>query len=172
MMNWIPKTMRVALIAATFAGAAAASTVKFDYDRTADFSTYESWAWKYGEGRRGSTLADTRIRRALAEGFAQRGFERVDEVGSADFLVDYHAAAHRELRVREGFRTPGFGRDLSVDRVPVGTLVVDVFDAESGSLVWRGVVAGALASDPEKAEKKAARAVAKLLRGFPQQRAR
>lgn len=167
MRSWIGKTMKVAFVAAAIAGAAAASTVKLDYDRRADFSTYESWAWKRGEERRGATLAETRIRRALTNGFTERGFERVDDLAEADFLVDYRAAAHGELRVREGFRTPGVGRDLSVDRVPVGTLVVDVFDAETGALVWRGLVSDTLARDPERAEKKTARAVAKLLAQFP-----
>jgi hypothetical protein len=167
MKRRILSTMSVAVIAATIAGAATASTVKSDHDRTADFSSYESWAWKRGGERRGASLAEARIRRALAAGFAERGFERVDEAAQADFLVDYHVAAHGELRVRESFRTPGLGRDLALDRVPVGALVVDVFDAESGALVWRGLVSGTLARDPERAEKKTARAVAKLLARFP-----
>ncbi|GMU64527.1 MAG: hypothetical protein AMXMBFR36_08010 [Acidobacteriota bacterium] len=167
MKSWIQKAMSVALVAASFAGAAAASTVKFDYDRTADFSTYESWAWKRGDERGGSSLAEARIRRALAEGLAERGFERVEAVAQADFLVDYRAAAHGELRLREGFRTPGFGRDLSVDRVPIGTLVVDIFDASSRELVWRGVISDVLARDPEKAEKKTVRSVGKLFGKFP-----
>jgi hypothetical protein len=167
MKSWIPKSMKIAFATAAIAGAAAASTVKLDYDRTVDFSTYESWAWKHGEERRGTTLAETRIRRALTDGFTNRGFERVDELAEADFLVDYHAAAHGELRVREDFRTPGVGRDLTVDRVPVGTLVVDVFDAETGALVWRGLVSDTLARAPERAERKTAKAVTKLLARFP-----
>lgn len=167
MKSRILGAMSVAVVAATIAGAAAASTAKIDYDRTADLSSYESWAWKRGDEHRGTSLAEARIRRTLAAGFAERGFERVAEVAQADFLVDYHAAAHGELRVREGFRTPGFGRALAVDRVPVGTLVVDVFDAESGALVWRGLVSDTLARDPERAERKTAKAVAKLLARFP-----
>jgi hypothetical protein len=167
MKSRILRTMSVAVVAATIAGAAVASTVRSDYDRTADFSSYERWAWKRGDEHRGASLAEARIRRALVAGFAERGFERIDEVAQADFLVDYRAAAHAELRVRESFRTPGTGRDLAVDRVPVGTLVVDVFDAESGELVWRGLVSDSPARDPERAERKTAKAVTKLLARFP-----
>jgi hypothetical protein len=166
MKSWIQRLL-TAVVAATIAGAAPASTAKLDYDPTADFSSYESWTWKHGEARPGASLAEKRIRRALEAGFDERGFEQVDERAQADFLVGYHAAAHGELRVREGFRTPGVGRDLSVDRVPVGTLVVDVFDAESGALVWRGLVSDTLARDPERAERKTAKAVEKLLARFP-----
>jgi len=167
MKSWIRKPMKVAFVAAAIAGTAAASAVKTDYDRTADFSKYESWAWEQGEERRATTLAETRIRRALTDEFTERGFEQVDEREQADFLVGYHVAAHGGLRVREGLRTPGFGRNLSIDRIPVGMLVVDIFDGETGALVWRSLVSDTLARDPERADKKTAQAIEKLLASFP-----
>lgn len=45
--------------------------------------------------------------------------------------------------------------------------MVEVYDGKSGRLVWRGAVTDALAKDPEKADKKTQKAVAKLLKGFP-----
>jgi hypothetical protein len=58
---------------------------------------------------------------------------------------------------------------LKIDSTPVGTLIVDVIDARTGRLAWRGSVSDALASDPGKADKRTGKAVTKLLRKFPPQ---
>ncbi len=49
----------------------------------------------------------------------------------------------------------------------VGTLVVDVFDTKAKALVFRGVASGEMADKAEKNEKKADKAVAKILKDFP-----
>jgi hypothetical protein len=146
-------------------GAAHAADVKYDYDKTADVSTWKSWAWKQPEPPATGSIAEGRIRRALEEGFAAKGYTNI-EGSTADFLVDYHAAVGRELRVDEGWGFPG-RRDLRVNSYAKGVLIVDVFDGRTGRLVWRGSVSDALASDPAKADKKTEKAVTKLLKKFP-----
>lgn len=152
--------LAVALSATT----AHAAAVKYDADETFDFSTCESWAWKRPE-LPDASIAEGRIRRALGEGFTAKGYTST-EPNEADFLVDYHAAVGRELRLDESLGLPG-RRNLRVDSYAKGVLIVDVFDRETGRLVWRGSVSDALASDPEKADKKTEKAVEKLLKKFP-----
>jgi len=162
MKQWI--AVAAVVVSMSASGSAQASTVKYDYDKSVDFTAWKSLAWK-PSGPSGGTLAEGRIRRALAAGFAAKGYTMVD-ASSADFLVAHHAAARRDLRVSESF-SRGFGRDLRVDSVPVGFLVVDVFERRTGKLAWRGMVSDALASNPEKADKRTEKAVAKLLEKFP-----
>jgi hypothetical protein len=147
-------------------GAAQAASVKYDYDKSVDFASYKSWAWRQPQAAGGGSIPDARIREALEAGFVADGYSQAERP-SADFLIDYHAAARQDVRFDETFRGPGFGRDLRMNRVPVGVLVVDVIDARSGKLAWRGLVEDALASDPQKADKKTEKAVAKLLKKFP-----
>jgi hypothetical protein len=161
----ITSIVTVACLLGTVAPAAAA-TVKYDYDRKVDFAAWEKAAWLRPEAP-GGTLAEGRIRRALEEGFEAKGFTWVEAAPEADFLVACHAAARRDLRLEQSFRGAGFGRDLRLDTVPVGMLVVDVYDRRTGELAWRGMVSDALARDPEQADRKTAKAVAKLLANFP-----
>ena len=49
----------------------------------------------------------------------------------------------------------------------VGTVIVDIFDARSKSLVFRGIAKGELSDDPEKRAKKIAKAVDKMFKDFP-----
>jgi hypothetical protein len=146
-------------------GSARAATVRYDYDESAAFSEWKTLAWKRPQPTGGDPLAMGRIRRALEAGFAAKGYTETDR-DEADFLVDFYAGAHRELRLTEG-GGPFRGRNLRVDAQPTGTLVVDVWDAGTGRLVWRGAVQDALANDPAKADRRTEKAVTELLAKFP-----
>jgi len=160
------KFLTLVLAIAMTTGAARAASVKYDYDKSVDFASYKSWAWSEPETAGGGSIPEARIRQALEAGFVADGFMQQDRA-AVDFFVDYHAAARQDVRFDETFRGPGFGRDLRMNRMPMGVLVVDVIDARTGKLAWRGIVEDALASDPQKADKKTEKAVAKLLKKFP-----
>jgi hypothetical protein len=145
--------------------AARAAEVRYDYDKTADVSSWKGWSWKLSLRPQEIGLEEARIREELAQGFAAKGYREV-EPGEADFRVDYRGLARPQARISDTW-SPGLGRDLRVDKQVVGTLVVEVYDAKSGRLVWWGAVTDALAKDPEKADKKTERAVTKLLKKFP-----
>jgi hypothetical protein len=70
-----------------------------------------------------------------------------------------------------GFRWRGFGgfgeSTTTFDTYTVGTLVVDLFDAKSKNLVWRGVSSGMLSNKSGKNIEKLNRGVQKLFQHFP-----
>jgi hypothetical protein len=49
----------------------------------------------------------------------------------------------------------------------VGTLVVDIFDAQTQKLLWRGKQSDALSSNPEKNAEKLAKDLGSLFKHFP-----
>ena len=51
--------------------------------------------------------------------------------------------------------------------IPVGSRVVDLVDAGSKELVWRGMASETLASNPEKSEKRINKVVKKLFKKSP-----
>lgn len=164
MNKWIA-VMSVVLVALGVAGAAAASTVKYDYDRDVDFSQWARAAWRLPVP--GSGMTEKRIAKAVEAGFKGRGYTFVDAPEQADFVIDFRAAAWQNTRLEEAFHGPAFGRSLYVSREARGALVIEVYEHATGRLAWRGVVSDALAGDPDKADKKTARAVEKLLKKFP-----
>jgi hypothetical protein len=52
----------------------------------------------------------------------------------------------------------------------VGTLIVDIFDARTQKLIWRGKESDALNGNPAKDEKKLAKDVSGMLKHFPPSR--
>jgi hypothetical protein len=49
----------------------------------------------------------------------------------------------------------------------VGTIVVDIFEAKTKTLLYRGVAGDEMADKAEKNEKKIDKAVSKMLKDFP-----
>ena len=72
-----------------------------------------------------------------------------------------------------GWRWRGWGgiSTTTVETVPVGTLVMDVYQTGSHHLVWRGMAHDTLSDNPEKNAKKLAKAIDKMLSKFPNQMA-
>ena len=61
----------------------------------------------------------------------------------------------------------GWASTTTVNEYTVGTLVVDIFDAKTKQLVFRGTASDELSDKPEKNAKKLAKASDKLFKDFP-----
>jgi hypothetical protein len=116
------------------------------------------------------------VQRAVDEQLAQKGLTRVETNG--DLLITYHAAVYEEKAVDlfgSGFGGRGYGGwwDGSVrgqtSSIPVGTLVVDVYDTSKKQLIWRGDASKTvdLKKDPDKNYKTLQKAMAKLFKNYP-----
>ena len=145
---------------------AAAQRVSVDYDRDADFSKYRSYTWRPGVPAP-SPFVDKRIVDAVDKQLASRGWSRQDETPSAVVIYQAAVGAERELNAwGSGPRWNGFGR-VSAETIYTGELVVDIYDAASRQLLWRGFASDTVSDKPEKNEKRLNEAVAKLFKQFP-----
>ena len=149
---------------------APAQSIQTDYDRSFDFSRLKTYDFAEQTRRPNDPLAansmnDRRVRAALDSQLVAHGYTR-DTSGKPDFLVAYHAGTRNQVDVREWGYGPGRWRDRRIDvtRSTEGTLLVDVVDAASKQLVWRGTATGTI--EPKDADKKVKKAVAKLMEQF------
>lgn len=69
-----------------------------------------------------------------------------------------------------GWGWRGFGDDdinITEQDYKAGTLVIDMYDAKTKQLLWRGSAEGTLSDKADKNEKKLEKAVAKMFKDFP-----
>jgi hypothetical protein len=175
------KTMRIATFATTASLAlllgtiAVAQNVTYDFERATDFSKFKSYAWV-----RGTIVNDKlnhdRIVNAVNAQLASRGFTKVDTSANPDVLVAYHASFDRDLQITGsssgwgGYRLPGSrSGTVRTDDILIGTLAVDMVDAKTKTIVWRGTATKEVdvAASPEKRERNINRAAEKLFKNFP-----
>jgi hypothetical protein len=150
--------------------------VLYDYDTLADFSVYKTYTWrKHGlEEVRVSPAAAQAAVRAVDARFGALGLTRLESGGRLEIAL--HAGGRAPLAVQpQGYdywprrwSWGGYlgGADAYV--FPKGALIIDLVDAQTQKLVWRGSASAALrASDSESTRQRASDAVEGILQYFP-----
>ena len=165
--------------------------VKTDYDPSVDFARYSTYAWlkppmkddasaspvdELTDPFARNSLLDKRVRNAVDKELAARGFRKGPE-DSSSFRVSYYVILKDKTRVRSspgayyggyydrGYYGAGYGGVTSYD-YQEGTLIVDVIDARSDSIAWRGWAIGTN-KEGFYSEKQVAKAAQKILEKFP-----
>jgi hypothetical protein len=159
--------------------------VRYDFDAKADFAGYHSFDWapappRGAPGRSGvfdNPIMAGRVTRALEAGLAAKGFRR-DAGGAPDLLVDCYPV-HSATRVNRphlglgmGLGPLGVGVAAPVGsghRESIGSIVMEVQDARTRVVVWRGTAQDVLrdSDSPEESDAAVADGVKALLKRFP-----
>ena len=165
--------------------AAYAQDVRYNYDRTANFSSYKTYLWVDLPGPGGAVpdrLIDADIKRAVDEQLTQKGLTRVEKGG--DLTVGYHAILSEEKGVNVNALGTGNGPwgwsggwggfssatvTGQTSTITSGTLLIDLYDSSKKQLVWRGDATRTLnlKKDPDKNYKNLQKSMAKLFRNYP-----
>jgi hypothetical protein len=171
------KTMAVMGVALAVAGGAWAQDVKVDFDQSVNFLAIKTFSIKLGTGW-GNEFAEKRVMDELTAAITAKGWTVAPDA-QADAQVVFHGAGEKKRDLNTfysgmggGYRGWGWGGGMgtattTVNEYLVGTLVVDVFDTKSKSLIWRGIAQDQLSDKAEKNAKKRAKAMEKLLKDFP-----
>ena len=159
----------IVLLAAT---ASFAQQVKTDYDRTADFSRYKTYSWEKVQTQ--DQLWVDRIKEAVNADLSAKGLTQVPSGGDIAIVAIEMTQNQRTLNTfyngfGGGWRWGGgFGdATTTVDNYKVGTLVVDLFDANSKKLIWRGSASDTLSNKSDKNIKALDKGVEKMFEHFP-----
>jgi hypothetical protein len=162
--------MRVLLVTLLAAGGAWAQKVTVEFDQAIDFSKYKSFAIRDGQLNSrnpalNSELVKKRLDADIERNLEARGLMKV--TGRSDLNVRYRfgSAPRTEL---EAYPAGWRGLGTRIVRVPYaeGTLVIDLRDPTTRSLVWRGI-AREEKSDATKIEGKLEDMVKKPLEKYP-----
>src|SRR5947209_5856262 len=159
-----------------FAGKLSAQQVKTDYDRNANFTQYKTYSWAQVKTK--DSLDVDRIKSAVNAALAAKGWAQVDSGGDVSIIAIETTQNQQTLNTfYDGFGGGwgwrrfgggGFGEaTTTTDTYKVGTLVIDLFDATSKKLVWRGSASDTLSDKSEKNIKNLNKSVQKMFEHFP-----
>ena len=165
----------VALCAILFYSGAVvqAQDVSYNYVPGTDFSKYKTYKWVEVQGvKYPNQIIDTQIKQAIDSQLATKGLTRT-ESDSADLYVTYQVAVNQQTQwttydTGGGWYWGGMATTTS-STINVGTLVLDIYDAEAKKLIWRGDATKTLnpSKDPEKNQQRLQKIMAKLLKNYP-----
>lgn len=173
-----------ALIAAIATGCAAGPKISADYDKSVDFSSYQTFSFyqPLGTDQAGyESLITQTIKAAVRQEMESRGYRHTES--GATLQVNFNAKLAQQVRVSQtpapmpyyGYRRGfyggwgGYGYETQVDQYTEGTLNIDIIDAQRKQLIWEGVAVGRVSSNKTQEERKAAirAAVAEIFAKYP-----
>jgi hypothetical protein len=165
----------VALSAPAFA-----QDVKTDFDKNADFSAIKTFSVKIGTSWN-NQISEKRVTDEITQTLTEKGWKQVD--ANADALVLLHGATETQKGLNTFYSgTGGYGgygyrgwggmggmgtATTTTTEYEVATLVVDIFNAKSKALMFRGSASDEISDKADKNIKKLAKASDKLFKDFP-----
>lgn len=155
--------LAVALLAT---GCASGPDIRSDYDKTSDFSQYETFNFYENAGPQNGnyqTLFSQYVTEAVTKEMEKRGYTKSN---SPDLLINFNAVLEDKTKVstspapvggygyygpgyygyRGGFYDPwmgyGYAQETHVSQYTQGTFNIDIVDAAEKRLVWEAVGVG------------------------------
>ncbi len=171
---------RLAVLLPAVAVLAACSSISTteDYDRATNFSQYKTYEWKTVDPIQNQIL-EQRLKSAVESTLSSKGLRKSAE--NPDLWVVPHTRLDKQTQIstynsgwgygygwRGGYGGGGMTAS-TVSEIPVGTLIIDLVDANKKQLVWRGTASKTLEPDasPEAKEKNINAALQKMFAGYP-----
>jgi hypothetical protein len=150
-----------------------ASDVHTDYNPATNFAKYHTYSWL--KLQMPNSIWDQRAKMAIDQALARQGWREVETGGDAAVVANGTTTTQTKLETfysgMDGWGWYGWG-PATAYTVPTqyreGTLVVDLFDAGTKQLIWRGTATDTLSDKPEKNAEKLRKAIEKMFKKFPE----
>jgi hypothetical protein len=160
-----------------------------DFDATANFSQYQSFAWVSSQPFTVqsdyvvSPFITNEVMQSIENELVAKGYTLVSDIDKADFCIAFTIGARDKIKVFESFSGMSdierwtWGQQFypvrtqvsqSVHQYVEGTLAIDLFDVKKALPVWHGYAKKRLNAEQKAGSAKGvAPAVASILRSFP-----
>lgn len=174
-------SLAIAIAIVGIAGPAAAQKTYVDYDRTVDRKNFKTYAWAstpnisiYDD----NPLMHSRIKNAIEYYLGKGGL--IENTDDPDLWVTYYGEADHDFEVNT-FSTAGYGYGpgwqwnspwggsavgmTATTSIPqkAGTLVIDIWDAKTMKIVWRGTLTATIPANPQKGQKKLDKGIQQMI---------
>lgn len=166
-------------------GAAVAQDVRYNFDKSTDFSKFKTYKWvQIKDAAQVNSMVDQQIKQAVDAQLAAKGLSKT-EGDNADLLIGYQGAIGQEKEFSSYNSSWGYGAGWhgggwyggpssgyttgQTSTIYIGQIAVDMYDAPNKQLVWRGVVSKTLdtKAKPDKQTKNLNKAMTKLFKNYP-----
>jgi len=159
------------------AGCASPPKKNVSYDWTAIFANYQTWQWLDGkpivtDALIGADLTDSFVRRAVTKELERKGMRLA--MKSPDLLVNYRGNFEQAVSSEPGKSGYSYAWRWSQDdsgewtgrSLARGTLLIEMIDARTKNLVWRGSISDAV-TDASQLQSQIPAAVRAILDAYP-----
>ena len=164
------KSVWCAILLCMTATIALGQTVSVNYNQSQSFAGYHTYAWGSNNANqiKNSILAQAAMQ-DIDAALQGKGFQKVEENQTPDLIVTANGGMQQQTSYTAmGMR--GFGGGMGTitpQQNVIGTLIVDLYDAKTQSLVWRGIGQNSLSNNGGKNQQTVQKAVTKMFNQWP-----
>lgn len=176
-MKSIAKSLAIALFSvATASVPVMAQTVTIDYDHSVNFLKFKTYTWEKVHATDPSV--EDRITIAVNRDMGGRYMSEVSKNGDVtitaveatqdkqEFTTFYNSLGS-DYRWQRPWGSGFLDSQASLQDVPVGTLIIDMYDTKTHKLLWRGTVTEPLAGSEDKKDNTIDKEVTMLISKYP-----
>jgi hypothetical protein len=161
----------------TWAAACSSITVNTNYKPGINFARFKTYDWMPRLEKSGNlqeVIAAGRvgyiIEGAVEKELTDRGYKKEKRAGiKPDFFLAYRAQVKEKTEskvITYACGEPICPQGIDLVTIREGMLVLDIIEADSNQVVWRGTAVGVI-GDPSKRKEAIEGAVARMLQNFP-----
>ena len=158
------------MILTLLAGSSLAQQVSVNYNHTASFANYHTYAWGGNNKNqiRNSILAQV-AQQDIESAMAAKGFQKVEESQNPDLILTANGGEREQTSYNVwGMRGIGGGMGgISPEQNVEASMVVSLYDLKAKELVWRGIAQDTLDNNGNKNQEKVNKAVQKMFKQWP-----
>ena len=144
--------------------------VSVNYNHDVDFSQFHTYAWGSNNANaiKDSILAQV-AQQDINAAMQSKGLTMVQENENPDLLLTANGGMKEQTSWNAwGMRGWGGGMgSITPEQNVVGTMIVDLFNAKSQELVWRGIAENTLNNKGNKNQEMVHKAVDKMFKQWP-----
>jgi hypothetical protein len=164
------KYVLCAMLACLASAVALGQTVSVNYNRSQSFSQYHTYTWASDNTNQiqNSILAQ-QAKSDIDTAMQAKGLQLVPESQNPDIILTASGGMKQQTSYSAmGMR--GFGGGMGTitpEQNVIGTMIVDLYDAKTKSLVWRGIAQNTLTNNGNKNSQLVSKAVVKMFKQWP-----
>jgi hypothetical protein len=147
-----------------------AQQVSVNYNHSASFAQYHTYAWGSNNSNeiKNSILAQV-AQQDIENAMSHKGLQKVPESQNPDLVLTANGGMRQTTSYSAwGMRGIGGGMGgISPEQNVEGTMIVDLYDAKTQSLIWRGIAQDTLNNNGNKNQQMVEKAVQKMFKQWP-----
>ena len=158
--------LAICLISTIVAG----QQVSVNYNHSQDFTQYHTYAW----GSENQNKIQNSILAQVAEqdinnAMQAKGLQMVQESQNPDLILTANGGLKQQTSYSAwGMRGIGGGMGgITPEQNVIGTMIIDLYDAKTQSLIWRGLAQGTLNNNGSKNQQLVQKALQKMFKQWP-----
>ncbi|HSY67692.1 MAG TPA: DUF4136 domain-containing protein [Edaphobacter sp.] len=144
--------------------------VSVNYNHSQSFSAYHTYAWASNNANQiqNSILAQV-AQQDIDAAMQAKGFQKVQESQKPDLILAANGGLKQQTSYSAwGMRGIGGGMGgITPQQNVEGTLIIDLYDFKTQSLVWRGIAEDTLSNNGNKNQQMVQNAINKMFKQWP-----